>query len=105
MSLVNLENSTVQRSPNKPGFFEKNDDGSFSIRNSFNLYLTQSQMKNASYKLLRRNQNNPLQRFIYEKRSIRCPSCNNCLGLSKLFSTPQTFPCPTKPLDIKKLLN
>ncbi len=84
--------------------FEKNGDGSFSIRNSFNLYLTQAQQKNGHYKLLQRDQNNPLQRFIYEKRSIRCPSCNNCLGLFKSISFPATVPCP-KPVDIKKLLN
>lgn len=84
--------------------FEKNDDGSFSIRTSFNLYLTQSQLKNGHYKLLQRNQNNPLQKFIYERRSLRCPSCDNCVGLSKLVSHPLTFPCP-RPVDIKKLLN
>ena len=84
--------------------FEKNDDGSFSIRNSSNFYITLSKQTHGIFLLSKRDQKNPLQRFIYEKRSLRCIICDSCLELSRLFLQPFSYRCPSL-VDIKKLLN
>ena len=85
--------------------FEKNDDGSFSIRNANGKYLQASNP--GGYSLLPRNQNESGQKFIYENRSIKSRKTNLCLRIKSRSSTktePILEKCP-RPVDIKKLLN
>ena len=83
--------------------FEKNDDGSFRIRNPQKQYLTSPYMR-GDYLLLNWNPKDVYQRFIYEKGNIKCPETDMCLELTSWRWHPVSHNCP-RPVDIKKLVN